>query len=103
MSDPAPTGITIEQALGQASAHWNAGQADQAERLCQHVLAIWPGQSDAQVRAQWQPYARALPAVKNGHVLVLDADALYRPGPRLLDAAEVLCAAIANIRTTATP
>ena len=47
MSDPAPTGITIEQALGQASAHWNAGQADQAERLCQHVLAIWPGQSDA--------------------------------------------------------
>ena len=47
MSDAAPTGITIEQALGQAGAHWNAGQADQAERLCQHVLAIWPGQSDA--------------------------------------------------------
>jgi len=47
MSDPAPTGITIDQALAQAGAHWNAGQADQAERLCQHVLAVWPGQSDA--------------------------------------------------------
>ncbi len=39
--------ISMEQALAQAHAHWNAGQADQAERLCQHVLAIWPGQSDA--------------------------------------------------------
>ncbi len=47
MISPEPNGMTIEQALGQASAHWNAGQADQAERLCQHVLALWPGQSDA--------------------------------------------------------
>ncbi len=39
--------ISLEQALAQAHAHWNAGQADQAERLCQHVLAIWPGQADA--------------------------------------------------------
>ncbi len=39
--------MTIEQALGQAHSHWQAGQADQAERLCQQVLAIWPGQSDA--------------------------------------------------------
>lgn len=47
MSNPAPTGLSIDQALIEANAHWNAGQADQAERLCQHVLAIWPGQSDA--------------------------------------------------------
>nr|WP_255630593.1 sulfotransferase [Novosphingobium sp. FKTRR1] len=40
-------GMTIEQALAKAHAHWNAGQADQAEVLCQHVLAQWPGQSDA--------------------------------------------------------
>lgn len=40
--------LTVDQALAQANAHWNAGQADQAERLCQHVLAMWPGQSDAQ-------------------------------------------------------
>lgn len=39
--------LTIEQALAQANAHWNAGQADQAERLCQQVLAHWPGQTDA--------------------------------------------------------
>ncbi|EIZ77182.1 sulfotransferase [Novosphingobium sp. Rr 2-17] len=39
--------LTIEQALGQANAHWNAGQADQAERLCQQVLVQWPGQTDA--------------------------------------------------------
>ncbi len=39
--------LTIEQALAQANAHWNAGQADQAERLCQQVLALWPGQTDA--------------------------------------------------------
>jgi tetratricopeptide (TPR) repeat protein len=39
--------ISIEQALAQAQAHWNAGQVSEAERLCQHVLAVWPGQSDA--------------------------------------------------------
>ena len=47
MTTTKPSGITIEQALGQAHAHWNAGQTDQAEVLCQHVLAQWPGQSDA--------------------------------------------------------
>jgi tetratricopeptide (TPR) repeat protein len=39
--------LSLDQALTQAHAHWNAGQVDQAERLCQHVLAMWPGQSDA--------------------------------------------------------
>ncbi|MDE1149898.1 MAG: sulfotransferase [Azospirillaceae bacterium] len=47
MSTQQQNTMTVEQALGQAHAHWNAGQADQAERLCQHVLALWPGQSDA--------------------------------------------------------
>ncbi|TWB36499.1 tetratricopeptide repeat-containing sulfotransferase family protein [Nitrospirillum pindoramense] len=47
MSTQPQNTMTVEQALGQAHAHWNAGQADQAERLCQHVLALWPGQSDA--------------------------------------------------------
>ena len=42
-----PQTVTIDQALAQANAHWQAGQADQAERLCQQVLAAWPGQSDA--------------------------------------------------------
>jgi tetratricopeptide (TPR) repeat protein len=39
--------MTFEQALNQAQNHWNAGQADQAEQLCQQILASWPGQSDA--------------------------------------------------------
>jgi len=34
--------MTIEQALQTAYAHWNAGQQQQAEHLCQQVLAVWP-------------------------------------------------------------
>ncbi|CAB3781886.1 Lipopolysaccharide assembly protein B [Pararobbsia alpina] len=39
--------LSIPDTLGHAHAHWNTGRADQAERLCQHVLAAWPGQADA--------------------------------------------------------
>lgn len=39
--------LSIEEALDRAYAHWNAGQADQAEVFCQRVLAAWPGQADA--------------------------------------------------------
>ncbi len=47
-SAPAPSqDLSIEEALGRAYAHWNAGQADQAELFCQRVLAVWPGQADA--------------------------------------------------------
>lgn len=46
-TSPQPQGISIEQALAQAHAHWEAGQSNQAEHLCQQVLAAWPGQSDA--------------------------------------------------------
>jgi len=42
-----PQRISITDALARARAHWNAGQADQAELLCQRVLAAWPGQPDA--------------------------------------------------------
>ena len=43
----AAQGMSIPEALARANAHWNAGQADQAEQLCQQVLAAWPGQADA--------------------------------------------------------
>jgi len=33
--------------MKRAYAHWNAGQAPQAEMLCQRVLAAWPGHADA--------------------------------------------------------
>ena len=42
-SDP----ISIPEALNRAYAHWNAGQAAEAEIYCQRVLAAWPGQADA--------------------------------------------------------
>jgi tetratricopeptide (TPR) repeat protein len=40
-------GISLAEAIGRANAHWNAGQADQAEMLCGQVLVAWPGQADA--------------------------------------------------------
>jgi tetratricopeptide (TPR) repeat protein len=46
-SAPAPQTLSIPEALAKAQAHWNAGQADQADMLCQRVLAAWPGQADA--------------------------------------------------------
>ncbi|WP_322046497.1 tetratricopeptide repeat protein [Paraburkholderia sp. J67] len=42
----APT-LTLAEVLARAHAHWNAGQAAQAEQLCQRVLSAWPGQPDA--------------------------------------------------------
>ena len=42
-----PQGMTIEQAIGTAYAHWNAGQTGQAEQICQQVLAVWPEHPDA--------------------------------------------------------
>ncbi|WP_198665277.1 sulfotransferase [Paraburkholderia kururiensis] len=42
-----PEELSIPEALSRAHAHWNAGQADRAELLCQRVLAAWPGQADA--------------------------------------------------------
>lgn len=42
----APT-MTLPEALQRANAHWQAGQAAQAEQLCQRILASLPGQPDA--------------------------------------------------------
>lgn len=39
--------LGIDEALRRAAAHWNAGQADQAELFCQRILAVWPGHADA--------------------------------------------------------
>jgi len=46
--------------------------------------------------AAWQ--TMGLPAARQGHVYGVDADALYRPGPRLIDAAETLCADLDRVR-----
>jgi tetratricopeptide (TPR) repeat protein len=39
--------FSIPEALRRARIHSNAGEADEAERLCRYVLAAWPGQADA--------------------------------------------------------
>ncbi len=39
--------MNVSEALARAYAHWEAGQADQAELLAQRVLAVWPGHPDA--------------------------------------------------------
>lgn len=46
--------------------------------------------------AAWR--GMGLPAAQAGHVFGIDADALYRPGPRLVDAAEQLCADLDRVR-----
>ncbi|RKP51906.1 tetratricopeptide repeat-containing sulfotransferase family protein [Pararobbsia silviterrae] len=48
MSTPfPPQSMSVVEALQRAQAHWNAGQAAQAEQYCQRVLAALPGQADA--------------------------------------------------------
>ncbi|UJD96961.1 tetratricopeptide repeat protein (plasmid) [Lelliottia amnigena] len=42
-----PQQLTVHQAMELANAHWNAGQAAQAEQLCLRVLQVAPSQPDA--------------------------------------------------------
>lgn len=51
-----------------------------------------PGGSAAEVHKRWSTYGLA--AARQGQVHIADPDALYRPGPRLIDATEALCAAV---------
>ncbi|NMK47006.1 tetratricopeptide repeat protein [Achromobacter sp. Bel] len=46
-NDPAVPPLTLSTALNTAHAHWNAGQAPQAEHLCLRVLQAAPDQPDA--------------------------------------------------------
>jgi vitamin B12 transport system substrate-binding protein len=42
--------------------------------------------------------ATGLPAARAGHVYAVDADTLYRPGPRLIESAATLCEQIDRAR-----
>ena len=46
-ASPPPQELSIEEAIARAHAHWNAGQANQAEQYCRRILEVWPGQADA--------------------------------------------------------
>lgn len=50
-----------------------------------------------EVLHRWAEYG--LPAAKRGHIQAGDPDALYRPGPRLIDAMEALCPAVDAARS----
>ncbi len=45
--DPMAESLRIDALMRTAHQHWTAGQAEQAERLCQGILRDWPGYADA--------------------------------------------------------
>jgi len=51
---------------------------------------------DPNALAYWR--SMGLAAARNGQVFMMDADILYRPGPRLIEAAGLLCDAIERAR-----
>lgn len=51
---------------------------------------------DATTRQYWSRLN--LPAAQAGRVYVMDSDVLYRPGPRLIEAAEAICSMIEQAR-----
>lgn len=53
--------------------------------------------ADTQSLAYWK--VAGLPAARPGHVFMIDADVLYRPGPRLIDAATRICDVIEQVRS----
>jgi len=59
--------------------------------------AIGPDDERTNLQA-WQQ--RGLPAAQRGYVFSLNEDALYRPGPRLIDMAEKICADLDRVRSS---
>jgi iron complex transport system substrate-binding protein/vitamin B12 transport system substrate-binding protein len=51
----------------------------------------------ASARAFWKK--AGLEAARNDHVYGLDADVIFRPGPRLIEQAETICKLIEQART----
>jgi iron complex transport system substrate-binding protein/vitamin B12 transport system substrate-binding protein len=53
-------------------------------------------QQDSEARAYWKK--NGLPAAQAGHVYMMNADILFRPGPRLIEAAESICTLLQQVR-----
>ena len=51
---------------------------------------------DAATQAYWM--SAGLPAARDGQIFMMDADVIYRPGPRLIEAAGSICDAIERAR-----
>lgn len=59
------------------------------------IMSPYGRQTLAARRAYWA--GLGLRAALNGHIYAIDPDWLHRPGPRLVDAAEALCADLRNL------
>jgi iron complex transport system substrate-binding protein/vitamin B12 transport system substrate-binding protein len=53
-------------------------------------------QQDQQARDYWKKMGA--PAAQAGHVYMMNADVLFRPGPRLIEAASSICALLQQVR-----
>jgi iron complex transport system substrate-binding protein len=60
------------------------------------MVATYESGEAADPLAQWQGWPR-LTAVREDHLIRLPADLMHRPGPRLLDGAQLLCERLAAI------
>lgn len=71
------------------------------EVLVRQPLAVITGGTDPlRLAARQQAWAKLnLQAAKRQHVYAIDSDALFRPGPRLIDAAETLCGYLNAVRS----
>lgn len=56
------------------------------------ISSARPGTDAREVHKRWATYG--LDAARKGRIHIADPDALYRPGPRLIDATEALCTAV---------
>lgn len=65
--------------------------------------AILTGDPQAGIRAFWQRTGWPADGRADDRIVALSADALYRPGPRLIDATERLCERLAAIRRLSQP
>ena len=70
-------------------------------RLPQIILVGRPDaaaqpQQDQQAGDYWKKMG--VPAAQAGHVYMMNADVLFRPGPRLIEAASSICALLQQVR-----
>ena len=77
-----------------------AAQLSREALLASDIDAIVTGVAgDADMATKLQFWQRlGLPAARRGRLIAIDADLLYRPGPRLVDATAKLCAALDGVR-----
>jgi iron complex transport system substrate-binding protein/vitamin B12 transport system substrate-binding protein len=72
--------------------------------LARAPMVVLVGRPDAAIQPRPDPEARdywkknGLPAAQAGHVYMMNADILFRPGPRLVEAAESICTLLQQVR-----